>query len=607
MHTEAKRTILGSLSDKLRDYLIMNHPFVAAIPSEIGKESTNTFEGDISLIFAQSESFVMRDRTIRSLVEQMLEVIGLEVSTEVAIEYMARRLSTIGELPKESPVLVGLFYDYAVIPVMRIQQLTTRNLVTDHPEPLCYERLIMTRGVEIAWLFDRMFSKWWQYVVIPYQQGVAEDPTLKKAIKEGIFRNWYAVLVDAKGWPITGPMTQELLTTSREISLAEAFPLEIGGICEELLDLVTELGPWPNANPYQKYFQALYEALSNTDLEQMEELWKEVDITWVNIGPEKVVPVHMMENGYHHPHQISPEFRVLWRSQSFKSEIETTRNGMRLFGSEIGDKLVEAKLHRIDIGMFITAISGGSIDFRIAGQSVPNRPEVQELGMKIFLDLHSMQKREVKFENLVHACVHPETHAWMVEVMGLNLHVAVVAAHEFAHPFLITKKVTQAFKREKPTFEEGKATIFGIMGLEKVRAELKSFYLSLSANIIAGICARFDRRKAQDPTFRPYLNEAMMIAKALINAGIIICVDGKIYADREKCSTSAIIDAIKVVSDRLVEAYKEADKDHVLADGEIHPGLSLAMDIVSEYAPGIEEDPAISELFAVVNRNLYGE
>lgn len=610
MDAETKRPILGKLRDQLKDFLMKNHPFVREVPLGIGKESVNTFEEDLLSVFAQSEEFVMSNTTISALITQILEVIGLDVSTEVAVEYAARRMSTKGELPKENPVLVGLLYDYAVLPVVRIQQLMTRNLVMAHPELHPHERAILHRGVEIARLFDTVFSKWWQYVVVPYQLGIAQDPTLKEAVKEGPLKSWYAVLVDERSWPIVDPMTRELLAKCQEIPLAEAFPLEIGAICEQLDDLNLELEQWSveTVTPYHDYFDALSNALLNRALEKAEELWKAVDVAWVQIGPEKVVPVHMMENGYHHPHQISPEFRVLLRSQAFQKEIGITRKGMDLFGAEIGDELVGTKLNRIDIGMFITAIAGGCIDFRIAGQSVPNRPEVQELGMKIFLDLETMRQRHIKFVNLVESCADAETLAWVSKSMDLGLHVSAVASHEFAHPFLITKRVTKAFGRENPNFEEGKATLFGIMGLKAVGDELNpSFYPALSSYILGELLKRFDKRAAQDPTLRPYLNEAMMIASSLMDEGIITCVDGKVHADKERCSTAAIVEALEDVSERLVEAYKDADTELELVAGETHPGLDLALDIVSEYASGIHEDSGLSELFAVVNQNLYGE
>jgi len=611
MNIETKGPILGKLRDQLQDFLMKNHPFLMEIPLEMGRDSVDTFETDILSAFARSESFLMNDPTISAIVTQALKVIGMDASIEVAVEYAARRLSTQGELPKKNPVAVGLFYDYVVLPILRVQQLMTRNIICIHPGLLPYEKAIMREGVEIARLFDVLFSKWWKYVVIPYQLGIAKDPTLKETIKAACsFTNCYAVLWDQEGFPIVDPMTREILANCQEIPLAKAFPLEIDEICERLEDLKAELEQWSveTMTPYHDYFNALSIALSNRELEKMEELWKAVDVTWVQIGPERVVPVHMMENGYHHPHQISPEFDIRLRSQAFRKEIDATRHGMNLLGANIEDELVQDKLTRTDIGMFITVASGGmGIDFRFAGQSVPNRPEVQKLAMKIFLDLESMRQRQIRCLGMIESCADAETIAWASRAMTLSVDIGAVAGHEFAHPFLITEMVTEVFGSQKPRFEEGKATLLGIMGLHEAKSDFgPGFYPALSAHILGVILRRFDKRAAENPTFSPYLNEAMMIATSLMRAGIITCIDGKVHMDQARSLTPDVVNNLQNVSLQLIRAYREANDEFKLTPEDIHPALTSALKVVTEFAPGIEEDPNLRLLFSTVNHNMYG-
>ncbi len=599
MESDRRLVTLRKLRLDLESLLRGSHPF--SLHSEsLGAPPVprDIFETDFQKCLAQSEAFVMESKAVSRLIGMMLETIGLDVPIDVAVEYAARRMSTGEELPKDNPVTVGQFYDHVVLPVIKAQQDVVLGLITVHPELAFGERLIMRSGVKLARLFDEIFSAWWQYVIIPYQMGIAQDPTLKEAIREGPLNNRYAVIADSTGSPIKKPLTQELLASCREIPLATAFPRQIRRIRVELDLLQEDLAEFHLAVVYQRYFNALSSALRNRDLEKMEDLWHAVDVAWVGIRPERVMPVHMMENGYHHPRQVTPEFRILWRSESFQEEIALVRKGMERFGSRIGDDLVQTKLNRIDIGTFNTVLAGGCVDFRIAGQSVPNRPDVQKLGMKIFLDSDTMEKRHLKFVNLVKACADGETSAWTSEAMNLAFHVCVVTSHEFAHPFLITERVIEAFDQDKPTFEEGKATLFGIMGLEEINQEYGSdFYRTLSAYLLGEILHRFDKRRAQDPTFRPYLNEAMMIATSLLQREVIVLVDGKIHMNQDWCSTPGVVQVLKEVTDKLIAAYRQADI--CLAEG-----LSLALGVVDEFAPGVE-DPKLQALYEIVNRNLY--
>lgn len=583
MQKRNRESILTMLRDKLVAYLEQNHPFLDS------QEGDGSFEFALRSALQQSQKFITTDPTISGLVGQMLEVIGLDVPIGVAVEYAAYRVAITGEIPKDDPISIGMFYDYVVRPVVVAQQEMVFAIAEFHPDLSPQDRNIMDVGTRIAWLFDEIFSKWWQYVVIPYQTGIAQDPSLKEAFKSGPFQNKYAILVDERGLPIAEPLTQEMLGRCREIPFAEAFPLEVHTVLDEIGDLERRL---PSGSTWQGYLHALSDALTNTDLGKMEELWAEVDIRWVeDIGPEKLVPAHMMEDGYHHPIQISPEWRIMLRTGQFAREIASVRTGVAAFGKEIGDDEALTKLAKVDAAVFITAIAGGcGIDFRFAGQSVPNRPEAQMSGMKVFLDGEAMEQRHHRFENVVRACADEETCAWVLPLLNLRFHVSSVVSHEFAHPLQIIKKLIDAFGANKSGIEEGKATLEGIFGQEKGMSTEPNFYPQLSAYLLGEILRRFDKRAAQDPTLRPYLNEAMMIVTSLTRHGIISCVGGKIHMDRN----SPIMVALHGPTSRLVDAYREVD-------------LGDAMQVIADFAPGIEEDEDISTFYRVVNANLHPE
>jgi len=309
MNEKTKRAFLTILRTGLKRFLVKSHPFVGCVPAKNGKRSTHTFKEDLREVLDGSEIFIMSNPTISALVSLALEVIGLDVSTEIAVEYTACRMSTKGELPKENPILLGLFYEYIVFPVMRIQQLAVQNLIKGHPRLLPEERIIMRRGENIAQLFDVLFFKWWRCIVIPYQLSIARDPAFEKADRNEDFENCYAILGNMENFPIGEPLTHKLLATWLGSPLSETFPSEIKSILSEITHLQIELNrsieKTVDLAAPRNYFSALFEVLSSTKLEVMEELWGKVDVAWTQIDSENAALVHMTKNGSLRNHKAS--------------------------------------------------------------------------------------------------------------------------------------------------------------------------------------------------------------------------------------------------------------------------------------------------------------
>ena len=197
MNEETKRAFLTILRTGLKRFLIESHPFVGCVPAKNGKKSTHTFEEDLREVLSGSEIFIISNPTISTLIAVALEVIDLNVSTKMAVECAACGMSTKEKLPKKDSILLGLFYEYIVLPVKETQKLAVQNLIKVHPQLRPEERIIMRRGGNIAQFFDILLSKWWRHIVVPHQLGIAQDSVFEKVIKNDAFSACDQILKNA--------------------------------------------------------------------------------------------------------------------------------------------------------------------------------------------------------------------------------------------------------------------------------------------------------------------------------------------------------------------------------------------------------------------------
>ena len=586
-----KITQLKVLKTKFREYLRRSH---ARLQSKIAKGFSLTFPEAAKRTIEITEKFLMEDKKVGIYIKNLRDKIGfVAASPRTCIEYAARQTCQGKSLPKDDPKILASFYELIVQPCMQFKSDALKSLVFGHPELDKSERQILSIGFYIAQEFDKIFEKWWKQVVVPYRTSPLSDKELKELIRKSRKNNPYSVLVSPNYTPITTSLTPKLIKSAREIPLAKAFPEEISKARAYLLYLVDQLSP--REKEYQEYFRALYKALGNEDLKNMEKLWLRVDKTWVKISHKKrALPVHMMEDGYHDPFRISPEFRVMFRSTEFADVIAIMRRSMKKFASLIEDKIGLVKIDNIDIGTFFTVVNGGcSIDFRFAGQSVPNRPKAQKLGMKIFLDGASMEIRLEHHKRLLEFCLDKETSSWAVPALKLDIMYALVAGHEFAHPLLVTDKLIKSFGEHKPEVEEGKATLFGVAGIQKAIESGHwgpSTHLGLSACLLSEGIRGMDKNSFDNPTFSPYANEAMMILSVLRRHNLITIARGKLHMDKKSAASGKIAGILfDKLTSPLISAYKAAS-------------LPRALKIVKNFANRNSRE--IKSTYEIVNANL---
>jgi len=520
------------------------------------------------LVIERAEKFLMEDEYVRTLIQQILVEIGFEVDLDIAVEYAAIQTNKKRSLPKDNAPVLGLFYNLVVRPCMDFKDILLKELAKQSKDLNPVERELLVRGFDIARLFSKMFSKWWDMMVVPWRANPhsKEEAYQEKAGKAILDRkdgNRYTVLVNQDGTPITEPLTLDVIRKAKRLFWIEAFPEEIARAVQFIKALIAVLPD--EEQEYRAYFRALVKALTCRNIKAMEKLWANVDRTWVRIPRTKrIVPVHPMEYDYLVPGLIAFEFRMMVRVQDFADIIETVRQHVKALAAEIGLPEDPAKIECVDIAVFVTFVNGGcSVDFRYAGQSVPNRPPVQRLGMKIFLDGPSMVVRHDKHIRTVRKCLYPKTLQWVENVFTLEAMYALVAGHELDHCILTTKKVIRKGGMTKHNVEEAKATALGIAGIARaVEAGLwgQDGPLTLAAAVLNDCLRMMDRNLFTDPKFKAYTCECMMIITALVRCGLLTIVNGKLFVDRNAANLGLLNRAVwENIALPLIAAYKEID------------------------------------------------
>ncbi len=531
---------------------------------------------------------------MRAFIDALRKKIGLkDAPLDLCVEYAARRYCHGRSLPKNDPVVLSSFYDSVVLPCMQAQARSLGELISWHPRLTETEKLIFDVGFWIAGEFNEIFKNWWKWVVIPFRQSKLLPEEIGVRLKKAEKTNPYSILAYSGGLPVLVGLTSQFIKYAEEIPLAEAFYEEICRIQAYLSFLIDRLPRYEGA--YRAYFRALRRALGNKRLKDMEELWLAVDEAWVQISHEKkVIPVHMMEHGYHDPFRISPEYRVVFRLTDFADRIPFMRKTMKMVASELSDETGSAKIDSIDIGTFLTVVNGGcGIDFRYTAQSVPNRPKAQKLGMKVFLDGDSMKIRFERLKHLLELCLDKKTLKWARPAFTPEVMFDFLNGHEFGHPLLASDKLIRVFGAERRKVEEGKASLLGILGTQLaigIASHQEEAHLQLSAGIIAECLRMMEKSHFHDPTVASYVNECLMILSALMRQGLLRIIDNKINMDEGVAGSRAVAETLHdELTKHLIASYKKVD-------------LKNTLDILENFAnrDGVEA----KAVYKLVNFNL---
>ncbi|KAL4420317.1 hypothetical protein ABPG77_010222 [Micractinium sp. CCAP 211/92] len=276
------------------------------------------------------------------------------------------------------------------------------------------------------------------------------------------------------------------------VAYAEAFPQEVGAILVELDNWITVLTDVDTDHQqvkqqYLAYLRQMRACLAETDISQLEGKWRQLDVLWMDIR---------------HPVQVQPEFSLRILDEAYAKENKTIRqiqSVMEAYFEQRQGRLAREGLGALQRSMagiyYLPFLTGASLHFRFAGQSIPNRSDVRaECGVKIFFDVVSAETRAAAARELaVQVCALPLARpfcswpGWRSEpsrwsfvledpsraqaIHPLDSIVFLVAPHEVGHAIYSLDNLKEVIRPATKTL------------LEEPRAELTALHaLVISAN-----------------------------------------------------------------------------------------------------------------------------
>jgi len=511
------------------------------------------------------EKFLLGDEKVREWVEAHGLPLVQGTQLDQAVRYMAVRNGTI--------IQGGGWEDYHLFLSRIVQQALdfTNEQVVNAARQFELNPgyiLLMEHAMELAELHNQLFLEWRIACTWPMEETERETGFSQKQIAEIMamarLENRYSAVANRFGELVVEDYDLNILRSYREIPLIKAFPV-VHGICRILHKLYTSKKmkslPW-----MKNYLKALHDAYAETSLDSLEEKWFAVDEAWIKIPKNALlIPVHAMEYGYGHPYMIMPEFRIVLRLRKGADVLRHLKNRMHEIAVDYGDDIkYPRKQGRVDVVNSCCIIASGvTMDFRYAGQSVPNRPEVQDKGMKLFMDYPGIWNRLTYMSECAKRCLTPTSFMMLQELLTFDGMHQFVTGHECGHAVCITDKLETKFGVRKRFIEETKATLLSIKANVMDEAGSDVHYkvaCELLAEMTANICRHFQNSMFTKETIQPYIFESMVFCNILMETGFLVVVDGKLHANFGDADVvEATIKNLLATLDTIMSAYGECD------------------------------------------------
>ena len=353
------------------------------------------------------------------------------------------------------------------------------------------------------------------------------------------------------------------------------------------LKLVNSNTNGKNSSKYQAiidYLQGYKKALECTKVSKLEDIWKQLDILWMQFFYHIEV-VHDIEYDYGDPLRIKviPDFSIRFLDSAYAKEnkqIQHIKDRLLKFfkqNTKSGDILENGlfALKHSFAGIFsLPFVSGMAVHFKFSGQSLPNRQDIRaKYGSKIYFDPVATSQRAQKVVELANKVLaKPITIEQVDAILAIVYHVT---AHEFGHAIYGLRNLTALENKYASLMEEWRA--------ERVSLAIMLYLYEkgdISENELKGHLfsfALYDLRRFADfnsSTLRPYIISAIDAYNIYEKLGYAKVENGKLVFDRSKTIEilehfkADLLTMLKAITDNnpepVIKLYNKANKPGAL-------------------------------------------
>ncbi len=392
-------------------------------------------------------------------------------------------------------------------------------------------------------------------------------------------------------------------------SYAEEFPEEVNAIGATITQMTEELREvdHPESINLADYYDAFGNAITSQVPMEHEELWKLVDQKWMKVSG-RMQPIHPMES-YVDPNGllVEPDLALTFRDDRAEASAinELTEVTKRNMIGYLSEKYEDKKSLQTSVGpmqasiagVFTSQLAGRRLDFRPAGQNIPNRSDVRiKDGVKIFLDSETMHQRwlvqrEILIKMFGDDIVKKQFDSEPDLIkFAAGIHVA---GHEVAHNAFVQEDTRDLIGAgQYAQIEEHKAdtTIIAAAPEWLDLNEQRTFLKAIFAGEVRSLSLKNDESR------KPYYNSAVFIINQMMDAGMVFFdAQGWHYDDGDPKLQMFTKNVRNIMTSELVPVYDERDPKKVTAYIEKNFKPSSMLQIFELYLmPPSESSPQIA-------------
>jgi len=407
-----------------------------------------------------------------------------------------------------------------------------------------FDTILIKYSSEISDGYDVYYKKWLQSVrnsdaaekILEMQKE--DEAGLSKLIKEKGLDNQYTIIILKNG-------------EFEDVPYSVFFENELRPILDTFDKMTNEMDKLDDLSAEQKILvqnlKQYRKCLALSDRDQLDAEWEKLDEMWMD-DKYPVQVVHDIEYAYGDPLKVKviPDFSLRFADSEYSDvnrRIEDIHELLIKYyenrGTEIVQKGIEAFKTSRAAAYYIPFQSAMSLQFRFAGQSIPNRTEVRrKKGVKIYFDPVTMRQREKQMKKALEKVFGAKEILDKVNIVPFM--IFHLSAHEFGHaiyPVDLMESVLDGVTSS--LLEEARADMTAYTAINLARKTGRYAESELKSALFNSMV--FDLRRYvlwDSETLKPYRYSAMNAYKVFEKTGYLSVKDDRLVLDEAKYSES---------------------------------------------------------------------
>lgn len=459
---------------------------------------------------------------------------------------------------------------YKVYDSVSARQLFVRALIRKVLEDVDhgfsdFDTVLIKHSSEISDGYDVYYKKWLQSVrnsdaaqkILEMQKD--DESGLLKVIEGKGLDNQYTIIVLEDGEFVHVPYSVFFENEIRPI--LDAFD-KMTSEMDKLDDLSADQKTLiQNLKQYRK-------CLAVSDFDQLDAEWKKLDEMWMD-DKYPIQVVHDIEYAYGDPLKVKviPDFSLRFADPEYADvnrKIEDIHDLLIKYYEDRGTEVVQKGIGSFKsskaAAYYIPFQSAMSLQFRFAGQSIPNRTEVRrKKGVKIYFDPVTMRLREKQMKKALEKVFGEKEILDKVDVIPFI--IFHLSAHEFGHaiyPLGLMEGILDGVTRS--LLEEARADMTAYTAINLARKSGKYSESELKTALFNSMA--FDLRRYvlwDSETLEPYRYSAMNAYKIFEKTGYLSLKDDRMILDESKYAEA--LDALQANFERMLDYIDKMDAE----------------------------------------------